>query len=150
LLLAVLGFAALQLKDAVLEPLGRHLWHTPANVSSVIAGAHANPRTAILNFVFVWIFAAFGEEIVYRGYLLRRTMEAFGDSRAATTAALLFASIVFGFGHFYKGPAAMLDSTGSGLVLGGLFLLTRRNLWASTLTHGLNDTVAIIFSLFGW
>jgi membrane protease YdiL (CAAX protease family) len=149
-LIAVLGFAALQLKDAILDPLGRQLWHVPANVSFVVTAAHANPRTALLNLVFVWVFAAFGEEIVYRGYILRRAMEALGDSRAATAGALLFASIVFGFGHFYKGPAGILESTGSGLVLGGLFLLTRRNLWAPTLTHGINDTVAIIFSLFGW
>ena len=80
---------------------------------------------------------------------MRRALDAFGPTRWGTVLALLIASATFGLGHFYKGLAGMIESTGSGLILGGAYLFTRR-LWASTITHGVNDTLAIVFSYFGW
>jgi membrane protease YdiL (CAAX protease family) len=38
--------------------------------------------------LLVWTFAAFGEEIGYRGYLLTRAAEAGGRSRAADRIAV--------------------------------------------------------------
>ncbi len=148
-LLAALGcLILLQLKDMVLEPIGHHFWTEPARVSSVIAESHSAVRV-LGNLVFVWVFAGFGEEIGYRGYLLRRALHALGPSRWAVGAALVIAAVAFGFGHFYKGPAGMLESAGSGLILGGAYVWSRR-LWVSTLTHGMNDTLAVAFSFLGW
>jgi len=61
-----------------------------------------------------------------------------------------YVAIIFGFGHFYKGPAGILDSTYSGLVLGGVYLLSGRNLWTSILAHGLSDTFAVVVLFMGW
>lgn len=148
LLLAALCFVLLQVKDAILQPFEHYFATAPEHVSSVITQSH-DLRHALSNLLFVWLFAAFGEEIGYRGYLLRRALTAFGPTRWGTALALLIASATFGLGHFYKGPAAMVESTGSGLILGAAYLFTRR-LWASTITHGVNDTLAIVFSYFGW
>jgi uncharacterized protein len=63
---------------------------------------------------------------------------------------MLYVAALFGFGHFYKGPAGVIDSTYSGLVLGSVYLLTGRNLWASILAHGMTDTVAILVVFMGW
>ena len=43
-----------------------------------------------------------------------------------------------------------MDSTYSGLVLGGVYLLSGRNLWASILTHGMSDTFAVLALFMGW
>jgi len=43
-----------------------------------------------------------------------------------------------------------LDSTYSGLVLGVVYLLSGRNLWAPILTHGLVDTVVVVATFMGW
>jgi membrane protease YdiL (CAAX protease family) len=139
LLVAVVCVALLLLKDFVFDP--------PGKVSSVITSARDFPRL-LTSLAIAWGFAAFLEEVGYRGYLLRRALEAFGPSRIGTALALLTASVAFGLGHYYKGPAGMLDSVGSGLILGGAYLITRR-LWAGTLAHGTVDTLAVALSFWG-
>jgi len=148
LLLAGVCVVLLLVKDWIVEPVGLYYWPLPQHVSSIITGSHSFTG-ALRNVVFVWFFAGFGEEIGYRGYLLRRALDVFGPTRWGTAVALLIGSATFGLGHFYKGPAGMLDSACSGLILGGAYLYSRR-LWASTITHGVNDTIAVMFNYFGW
>lgn len=148
LLAAVICVGLLQLKDMVVEPIGHFFWPAPQHVSSIISQSHGLSHT-MQSLLFVWVFAAFGEEIGYRGFMLRRAVDVFGPSRSGNAAALIIASVAFGFGHFYKGPAGILDSTGSGLILGAAYLYSSR-LWTSTLTHGLNDTIAVVFWSLGW
>ena len=70
-------------------------------------------------------------------------------STPAWWISMLFVSLVFGFGHYYKGPAGIAESTFSGLVLGTAYLLAGRNLWASVLAHGFMDTVGIAALFLG-
>ncbi len=63
---------------------------------------------------------------------------------------MILVSVPFGFGHYYKGPPGVLDSTYSGLVLGAVYLLSGRNLWAPILSHGIADTVALFVVFMGW
>jgi len=133
----------------VIEPVTAHFWHaaTPPSGTNEIAG---NWKVALEWFLFIWTFAAFGEEIGYRGYLIKRAADAVGGSRVAYWIAVLAVSVLLGYGHFYKGPAGMLDSGMAGLILGVTYLLSGRNLWTCILAHGFIDTVAIIAVLFGW
>ena len=94
--------------------------------------------------------ASFGEELSYRGYLLMRAADVLGRSNFAYCAAMVLVSLLFGFGHYYKGPSGVLDSTYSGLVLGTAYLLSGRNLWAPILAHGIADTVAVFVVFMGW
>jgi uncharacterized protein len=57
--------------------------------------------------------------------------------------------LLFGFGHFYKGPAGAVQSTVSGLLLGTVYLVTG-NLWAPILAHGLSDAFAVVALYYGW
>jgi membrane protease YdiL (CAAX protease family) len=52
---------------------------------------------------------------------------------------------LFGYGHFYKGPAGIVDSGVAGLILAAAYLVTGRNLWTCVFTHGFIDTFAV-----GW
>jgi len=63
---------------------------------------------------------------------------------------MIIVSLLFGFGHYYKGPAGVLDSTYSGFVLGAFFLLSGRNLWTPILAHGITDTFAVFAVFMGW
>jgi membrane protease YdiL (CAAX protease family) len=117
------------------------------------AGQHLvthSPRGALAALLLVWTFAAFGEEIGYRGYLTKRGADVGGGSGIAWWIATLIVSALFGFGHFYKGPAGVLDSGVAGLILGAAYLLSGRNLWACILAHGLIDTVAVGAAFLGW
>ena len=103
---------------------------------------------ALKALVIVWTFAASGEELAYRALLLRTTADALNGSRAAYAAAILFSSVLFGFGHFFKGPTGVFDSTVSGLILAAAYLVTRRNLWAPVFAYGLSDTFAVVLTYF--
>lgn len=133
----------------VIEPLGAHFWPAiePPAGAEQIAG---NLKVALLWLLLVWTFAAFGEEIVYRGYLTLRGAEASGGSSAAFWWATLLVSFLFGLGHFYKGPTGILDSTVAGLILGAACLVSGRNLWTAVLGHGFIDTYAVVALFFGW
>ncbi len=96
-----------------------------------------------------WLFAGFGEEMGYRGYLMTRAADVGGRSKTAYFVALIAVSVLFGYGHYYKGPAGVVASTASGLVLGGAYLLSGRNLWVAILAHGFRDTFALVAALLG-
>jgi membrane protease YdiL (CAAX protease family) len=63
---------------------------------------------------------------------------------------MIVVAVLFGLAHWYKGPAGVLDSTVSGLILGGFYLLSGRNLWVTILAHGLSDTYALTALFLGW
>jgi membrane protease YdiL (CAAX protease family) len=100
--------------------------------------------------LLVWTFAAFGEEISYRGYLLGRTADVGGRSKAAYGMAVVISAVLFGYGHFYKGPAGIVDSGMAGIILGAVYVLSGRNLWPCILAHGLIDTFGVVCAFFGW
>jgi hypothetical protein len=145
-----LGAAVLRmaLGDLVIEPLAAHFW--PPIVAP--KGAELIPHDAMAALAalgIVWTFAAFGEEIGYRGYLMRRIADIGGGTRRAWIGGLIVSAVLFGFGHFYKGPAGVLDSGIAGLILGGAYLLSGRCLWTAILAHGLIDTTAVVLTYLG-
>ena len=149
--LAVVAAAILQLGgELVVEPLAQHIWPEPEHVSNVIESGASGWRQALISLLIVWTFASFGEELSYRGFLLTRAADVFGRSNLAYWAAMIFISLLFGFGHYYKGPSGVLDSTYSGLVLGAAYLLSGGNLWAPILAHGIADTFAVFVVFMGW
>jgi uncharacterized protein len=85
------------------------------------------------------VVVAMSEEIIFRGYLIRRFARLI---RGASGAALLSA-IVFSVGHGYEGPAGVVTVGATGVVL-GLIYLWRGSLVAPMVMHFLLDLVAIV------
>ena len=84
LLLAVIAAAILLLgSELVVEPVAHRIWPEPEHVSNVIESGASGWRQALLSLLIVWTFAAFGEELSYRGYLLTRAAEVLGRSTSA-------------------------------------------------------------------
>jgi membrane protease YdiL (CAAX protease family) len=128
---------------------GAKIWHHAAKGPAVLKAAKESGKAALLALGLVWTFAAFGEEMGYRGYLMTRAAEVGNRSKLAYLVALLASSVLFGYGHYYKGPPGILQSTVSGLILGGAYLLSGRNLWVSIVAHGCADTIVIAALFFG-
>jgi membrane protease YdiL (CAAX protease family) len=151
LVLIALAAAALRiiLGGLVIEPLAAHFWPpivAPAG-SEAISG---NIGTALVWLLLVWTWAAFGEEVGYRGYLLTRAADLGGRTTAAYWVGVVAVAVLFGYGHYYKGPVGILDSGVAGLILGAAYIFAGRNLWASILAHGFIDTFGVIAAFFGW
>jgi membrane protease YdiL (CAAX protease family) len=135
--------------ECVIDPLTARFWPAAAAPAGA-AAITGNLKVALLALLIVWTFAAFGEEVAYRGYLLTRAADVGKRSAAAYWIGVVLVSILFGYGHYYKGPAGVLDSGVAGLILGSAYLLSGRNLWTCILAHGLIDTFAVIAVYFGW
>jgi hypothetical protein len=133
----------------VIEPVTGFFWPPPTapELANDIAG---NAKMALLALLLVWTFAAFGEEIAYRGYLLTRAADIGRRSTAAYWIGIVFVSILFGYGHYYKGPSGIIDSGIAGLILGIAYMVAGRNLWACIFAHGFIDTFGVIDAFFGW
>jgi len=148
--LIALAAAALRIVvGAVIEEITARFWPpiaAPAGTEEITG----NVPVALFYLLVVWTFAAIGEQIAYRGYLLTRAADVGKGSAAAYWVGIVAVSILFGYGHYYKGPAGVLDSGVAGLILGAAYMLSGRNLWASILAHGLIDTFGLVLLFFGW
>jgi membrane protease YdiL (CAAX protease family) len=132
----------------VIEPVTAHFW-PPIHAAEGTDKITGNINAALVTLLLVWTFAAFGEEISYRGYLTLRGADVAERSALGYWVATLVVSVLFGYGHYYKGPAGILDSGVAGLILGSAYLLAGRNLWASVLAHGFIDTIGLVLVFFG-
>jgi membrane protease YdiL (CAAX protease family) len=103
LVLIALAAAILRiiLGDLVIEPLAAHYW--PPIVAPVGSEAiSGNIGSALVWLLLVWTWAAFGEEIGYRGYLLTRAADLGGRTSAAYWVGIVAVAVLFGYGHYYK------------------------------------------------
>ncbi len=107
------------------------------------------PAIAIF-LVFVWVSAAFGEEILFRGYLMRQFVKFFGESRASMVINIVLFGILFGFVHGYQGVTGQLVTGAIGVLLSVIFYLRNYDLWFNVAVHGFFDTIALIFVYYGW
>jgi CAAX protease family protein len=151
--IVLVAFAAagvrIVLGQFVIEPITGFFWPPPSapELANEITG---NAKVALLALLLVWTFAAFGEEIAYRGYLLTRAADIGRRSTTAYWLGIVLVSILFGYGHYYKGPSGIIDSGIASVILGTAYMVAGRNLWACILTHGFIDTFGVIDAFFGW
>ncbi|MDR3748008.1 MAG: type II CAAX endopeptidase family protein [Acidobacteriota bacterium] len=116
---------------------------------SLFLQLHGNVKLLLLGLALTWTLAAFGEEMVYRGYLMNRVAEVVNGSRAAWIGSLIVVSAVFGFGHIAQGLTGQIENAIDGLLLGALYLACGRNLWAPIIAHGITDTVDMLLLFLG-
>ena len=95
-----------------------------------------------------YITASFGEEIIYRAFLMNRIAELGSGSRAAWAWAVVLSSLAFGAAHYTWGFAGMVQTTFMGLALGVAYLVVGRNLWVTNLAHGYMDTMLLLQMYF--
>jgi membrane protease YdiL (CAAX protease family) len=116
---------------------------------SLFAPLAGNFHFLLMSLTVAWTLAAFGEEFVYRGYLLTRIAQALGDGPRAWRRALVATSVLFGIGHGYQGLSGMISAGLGGFAFGALYLASGRNLWVSVIAHGTTDTVGFLLLYLG-
>jgi hypothetical protein len=138
-LLAVIGIPAL-LGDILGTQQGGHAF-------DFLVG---NLPALLLVLVFVaWGAAAFGEEMLFRGWLFNRLETLFGGSRLALAAALLGQAVIFGFGHGSQGTLGIIITGSIGLIMGLVYLIGGRWLLPTIIAHGMIDTISLVQTYAG-
>ncbi|MCB1162192.1 CPBP family intramembrane metalloprotease [bacterium] len=92
----------------------------------------------------VWIVSSFGEEVLYRGFLLRNLAAIGGGGRMAWRVAVVLGAMVFGLAHYAWGLAGMVQTAFMGLALGIAYQALGRKLWVLVVAHGIMDTVLLL------
>lgn len=96
-----------------------------------------------------WLFGGFGEEFVFRGYVMTRVAQILGAGRAAWAVALVLQAIPFALGHLYQGPVGMVGVFLLALVQGIGAIAWGRNLWPTMFAHGAFDSLSFLALYLG-
>jgi len=117
--------------------------------SGRLAPLVGNLSLILLIIPLMWVMAAFGEEVVSRGFILTRVARAFGAEGDHGWIAWAIAAIVqaffFGMAHLWAGPPGMVFTFVTALLGAIVVFLARGNLWPAVLFHGAWNT----WSLYG-
>jgi membrane protease YdiL (CAAX protease family) len=97
-----------------------------------------------------WGSAAFGEEMIFRGFVTNALGRVFGGAKAmATLGAIIVQAGLFGALHLYLGVGGAASAAMIGLVMGLVWWASGRNLWAAIVLHGLIDSFTITAMYLG-
>ena len=143
----VLGLVLLAFSKLMLTPIVERLTGIPRDLSA-FDFLRGDGVAFVRLLPLVWLSAALGEEIVFRGFLIGRLETAFGGaSRFSTGAAVVLSTTLFAFAHAYQGPTGILITGILGLVFAVLFVASGRNLWINVIAHGVYDTGSFLLVL---
>ena len=144
---AIAGSAAI-LGFTVVNPMLLRLTGETATTSG-LAFLRGNPLALLVLLAFTWPLAAVMEEMVYRGYVLNRLADFFGRSRLGWGVSLILSAVMFSLAHGQYSLRFIITSSLMGLVEGGSYMLSRRNLWLPIIVHGLSDTISLTLVFLG-
>ena len=98
----------------------------------------------LLTLFGVYIVSSFGEEVIYRGFLINRISQIGNDSKKATVIAIILSSIIFGLIHYAWGPMGIVQTGCMGLALGICYIKLKKRLWILILAHAYMDTILML------
>ncbi len=110
---------------------------------------HGNISWTLLALAGTWTLAAFGEEMIYRGYFMNRVVDLMRPTRTAWSISLIIVSCVFGGSHIGQGITGQLENAIDGLFLGAMYLACGKRLSVPIVAHGVTDTLDVLLLFVG-
>jgi membrane protease YdiL (CAAX protease family) len=98
----------------------------------------------LVSLVGVYIISSFGEEVIFRAFLIDRIMELIGSSRYSHVIAVILSSVLFGLVHYEWGLMGVLQAGFMGLAMGSSYVLLKRRVWIIVLAHMYMDTLLFV------
>lgn len=137
----ILALCLVLFNDLILQPIIEKFFGS-VNLSEMDS-IRGNFNNYIFYILISWVFAAFGEEFIYRGLFMKKMAMILGDTDKAWLVSAMLISIVFGLAHFYQGPSGVITTSFIGFGYSLIFYKNRKNLLLVIFTHGFYNTIGI-------
>ncbi len=92
----------------------------------------------------VYIVSSFGEEVIYRAFLINRISELGLRGKAGKIIVVVMSSIVFGLAHYSWGIMGVVQTIFMGFALGCSYLYLKKRIWVLILAHAYMDTILML------
>jgi membrane protease YdiL (CAAX protease family) len=145
---AIAGVALSLHELIVLEPLVRQ-WTGGSPDLSLIKEITSSWQNLALLIAASWVLAAFGEEMVWRGFAMTRVAEVLGGNAGAWFVSLVGVSAIFGIAHSYQDLSGVIITAVGGVTYGLLYLLSGRCLAIPIVAHGVQNTCDLMLICWG-
>ena len=130
------------------KPLARWLFDQPKDLT-LFEPMKGDLKILVVYLIFMWLLAAFGEEFIWRGFLLRQLGEAGRGFSMPWVLGVVVTSLLFGLVHTYQGHRGVFETTISSLILGTIYVATgRSSIWLVVLVHGFKNTISFVAIYF--
>ena len=139
-------FVALEaVMDFVVQPIITLAFNEPADYSA-FAALEGNTGKCLKYLIYMWISAAFGEELLFRAFAFAQLERIIGNRKAVI---VVLSAVLFSLPHLYQGYAGLATTFVFGLAFGALFQ-SFKNIWINIIVHGLIDTLFLTLAYFGY
>lgn len=130
--------------DFVFQPLATKMFNEPADYSS-FEFIKGDSNAYFKWLAFMWISAAFGEELLFRAFAFSQLKKIVGEQKILI---VFISAILFSLPHLYQGNSGLFMTFLFGLAFGFIYLKFN-NVWINIIVHGLIDTVFLTLSYYG-
>ncbi|QNA45078.1 CPBP family intramembrane glutamic endopeptidase [Lacibacter sediminis] len=134
--------------DFIVQPIMNRLAQDVPDFSS-FQSIENNTGKYLKYLTYIWISAAFGEELFFRGFLNSRFSELFSGLRGNVVLTAISSSLLFAAPHLYQGLSGLVMTFLFGLVFFFIYRKFGYNLWITILLHGFVDTFFITLAYTG-
>lgn len=121
----------------------------PSSNLEAFGNIKGNIRQLLILLLTSWIIGAIFEELIFRGYLINRLIDFFGNSLPSKIVIVILASTAFGFIHFYQGMHGVISTGIFGVFQSIVFFMNRRKLLLPMIIHGTFDSISFILLYSG-
>ena len=92
----------------------------------------------------VYVVASFGEEVIYRAFLINRISELGLNTKTGKVIVVIMSAIVFGLAHYNWGLMGIVQTTFMGLALGFSYIYLKKRIWVLIIAHAYMDTILML------
>jgi membrane protease YdiL (CAAX protease family) len=130
----------------VVAPLLRQVGAEGLDVSALRGILEGNLLNYLVFLIPIsWGSAAFGEELLVRGFLQHRFTQLAGE-----WLGIVLQAAVFALAHAYQGISGVANIFALAMVFGYVYRRCGRNLWPVIAAHGIVDTIGITLIYMGY
>ena len=102
----------------------------------------------LLTLLGVLIISSFGEEVIYRAFLLNRITQMAVEPEQLMRAAIVISALVFGLVHFDWGPMGIVQTIFMGFVFAVAYFRLKKRLWILIMAHAYMDIILMLQMYF--